>query len=371
MDESILNQFGIPVPGNESVPSGTPANKSEVTPGPSNTDSVDSRLNELFGQAQDIQPKPSEVKPVEANEKPVEIVTPPPSTQPVSVVTDPTKVFADGSPKAFFTKTGDLDSVKINDYFLTNGKSFMKYAVPTDEQPAAVPVKSEEKPDPIQEYRAKVDELIDKFELVLEDQKTKGFTEAQALLNINEYLISLKTRRDNRLEVKKSIEEAAKEFSPDLEDARNNRINSQIYKNTTELSQGLDDLIPGMKAMDVFNQFVLNLKYGGAKLDWMFKRENPGVMKLSPEERDKVGKEWFRKFQTDKEALAHVAEFGRLRWQVENFKPILEHAQQVGAQKVQNKSEAAIGGPSNIVPFQKLSKPSIVDQFFGVTESVN
>ena len=367
MNQEILNEFGLPDPSNfqsEAEKGGTTAPPAEA---PENIDtSMESRLDDLFGP-QGTQPAP--VAPVDPAAKPSEKPNPDTSAKPVTAEVDPSKLFAEASPKAFFSESGDLNTAKINDYYLTNGKSFMKYVENAPAPEAVAPVDT--KPDPEKEYREKVAQVTDNIEAILVDQINKGFTPEQTLQNIAEHFKGLKNEYQQRLDVKTAIEAEAKRFAPEFEKSKQSERLAAINRNVAELSSGLNDLIPGMNGMQVLNQLMLVPKYGGAEIDRLFLRDNPGALKLAPEEKDKVAKEWFAKFQANKSEMAHVAEFGRLRYLVDNFKPILEHAQQVGAQKVINKGEAEIGKPSNLVKFQKPNgQPSEVDKFFGV-DSVN
>jgi hypothetical protein len=367
MNQEIMTEFGIPDPSNfqsEAEKSGNPAPAAET---PENIDtSMESRLDELFGP-KGTQPAP--VAPVEPAVKPAEQPKPDTSVKPVAAEVDPAKLFAEASPKAFFSESGDLNTAKINDYYLTNGKSFMKYV---ENAPVVEPVQAEAaKPDPEKEYREEISAVTDNIEAIMVDQLNKGFTEAQTLQNLVDHIKGIKGKFQQRIDVKTAIEAETKRFAPQFEQAKKAEQLSMISRNVAELSSGLNDLIPGMNGMQVLNQFTLNPKYGGAEIDRLFLRDNPGALKLAPEEKDKVTKEWFMKFQANKSEMAHVAEFGRLRYLVDNFKPILEHAQQVGAAKVINKGEAEIGKPSNLVKFQKpQGQQSEVDKFFGV-DSVN
>jgi hypothetical protein len=154
-------------------------------------------------------------------------------------------------------------------------------------------------------------------------------------------------------------------MQPEIEEARNNRIEAAINRNVTEFSKEVEGLVPGMNGQQILNQFILAPKYGGSELDRMFAKDHPEAKGLPEAERVKVTQEWFRNFQTDRAAMAHVAEFGRLRWQVEQFKPILEHAQMIGAGKVANSREAGIGRPSPVLNGQRaVSGNSKMENFF-------
>lgn len=367
--ESIMQEFGIPEPGSVAVKQDTPDNAAPALDLSDTSDeSLEARIQRLTAMDDDKGAQPN-AQPAPASNAAQQPPNPAaaPGQQPAAA-TDPAKAFAEASGKAFFSDTGELNTQKINDFYLTNGKSFLKYA----EQSAAVATEAQpplqDKAaaiDPEKEYTTKVAWVAENFGVILEDQKKRGFDDATALVNIQQYLTGLISEKATRAELKKTIEEEAKRFAPEFEAARQARIESAINRNVTELSEPLKDLIPGIDGRQALNQLLLTPQYGGATLDWMFRKENPGCEKLPEKERNETARTWFNKFQQDKQAMAFVAEFGRLRWMAENFKPILEHAQKVGAAKVANAAEAGQGAPSGIVQPQKHAPGnSQMEQFF-------
>jgi len=293
------------------------------------------------------------------------------ATQPAP---DPVKAFDEASQKAFLSDSGELDTAKINDFYLTNGKSILKYAVNAPAPVGSAPDFTDKVAtiDPEKEYSEKVADVAANFGAILEDQAKRGFTGDQALANIRQYLADLTRDRDARLEMKKTIAEEAKRFAPDFEEARQARITAAIDRNTAELSSGLNGLIPGLDGRQVLNQFILNKKYGGEYVNHLFAKAHPEAAKLPEAQRVTVAEKWFDEFQQNRAEMAYVAEFGRLRWMAENMKPILEHAQRVGAAKVQNGREALGIAPSGITTPRKASGISPTEQFlYGGADTVN
>lgn len=373
--QDIYSDFGIPDPAQaqaQAPVNNQPAPVSDSSNQAMNTDqSIENRVDELFGQTSQKSAQPQDAAQTAQPQQTVQPGTQPAqSTQPKQEI-DPVKLFAEASPKAFFSESGELDSAKLNDYYLTNSKSFMKFV--TDKPITEIAVeKPVEKPDPNKEYAAKVAEITDDYAAVVEAERAKGFTDTQIQERIHAYFNDLKNKRDNQLAVKREIEEQTKSFAPEIEQSRRDKLAAKVAENITEFSAQLEGLVNGLSGKQVLNMFVLDPKYGGKLLDKLIQKDIPGFAAMKPEDRVPAAKEWFEKFQANKDDLAHVAEFGRLRWQVDNFKGILEHAQNIGASKAQMKLEGELGKPSNIVNFNKNARTaSPVDVFMGISDSVN
>ena len=379
MDSALMQEFGI------QQNTTAPAESVGINHPSGGIVDLNSRVEQVFGTADPTPsaqpngqqpPNPANPQnPPAPQQTPPQGQQPPASAQPPAPATDPGKAFAEGSPKAFFTQTGDLDSAKINDFFLTNGKSFMKLAEtsPIDTPKQTAPV---ERADPLKEYNEKLAYMAEHLDQEIAKRQSEGATPEQINQEIREYYAGLRAELKTRKDLRKAIEEQTQNLAPELEQARQDRVNAAISRNVMELSQGLENLVQGLTGQQVLNQFMLDPKYGGLEIDRQYKLANPEANNLDlrkPEDAAKnteLSKKWFREFQQDRRAMAHVAEFGRLRWMVENFKPILEHAQKVGAQKVANGNEAAIGAPSKIVNPPLPGQKNDFDKFFGV-DSVN
>lgn len=374
MDAQLMNEMGIRSP-TESAAQATDTGAGQS--GNGITD-INQMVMQVFGDAkpdQSAQPAaqadPSKADPSQQQQPPAPGQQPPAqSAQPAAKVeTDPAKVFAESSPKAFFTPTGELDSAKINDYYLTNGKSFMKFADTGTQE--AEPTKSPtETTDPMKEYNDQLNYMAEHLGEEIANRKQAGATDEQIVSELVSYYSNARGELKKRQDIRKAIEESTKNLAPELEAARRDRIKASVDRNIAELSAGVEGLVPGLTGYQILNQFLLDPKYGGAEVDRMFMRDNPGANAMKPEDRNAAAKKWFGEFQQDRKAMAHVAEFGRLRWMVENFKPILEHAQKVGAQKVANQGEAGVGSPSKITNQPSQGQKNALDAWFGV-DSVN
>jgi hypothetical protein len=126
-----------------------------------------------------------------------------------------------------------------------------------------------------------------------------------------------------------------------------------------------------MHGRQILNQIILNDKYGGTELKRQFEKAHPEASGLPEADKNALVKKWFDDFQADKAAMAHVAEYGRMRWQIEQFPALLEYAQGVGASKAANSREAAGRGVSSIQsPSSAPRALSATEQFFGI-DSVN
>jgi len=266
--------------------------------------------------------------------------------QPQKTETDPRKIFADASPKAFFNEAGDLDSSKVNDFFFSNGKSLLNFAPSTPIE--TVEEKPKEKVDPEKKYHDDLSAFSENIASEIERRKKEGATAEEILSEIQVYHDGLRSSYKTSLDLKAAIDERASALDSEFNDIREARVKSTIDRNVTELSQQFDGMVNGMTGMQVLNQFILDPKYGGPEIDRQLLKDNPGYEKLSPEKKNETIQKWFRSFQQDRKAMAHVAEFGRLRWLVQNFKPILEHAQRVGAGRMVNSIEAGRRGVSTI-----------------------
>ncbi len=380
-----MREFNVPI---QNTPANTPDSSGPAGQGGGIVD-INERVQQVFGDAAPApspQPSPqAQSQPAAPPQNPPAPQQPPkpgqqppaPSPQPSpQAEIDPVKVFAEASPKAFFTQTGDLDSAKINDFFLTNGKSFMKFAdaPPVETSAPATPT---DRPDPLKEYNEKLSWMAEHMGEEVAGRIKEGATHEQVMQEVQEYYAGLRTELKTRLDLRKAIEEETKKLAPELESARQDRINAAINRNIYELSQNCEGLVTGLTGAQVLNQFLLDPKYGGNEIDRQFLREHPEAKKLDlkkPEDAAKhaeLSQKWFKDFQQDRRAMAHVAEFGRLRWMfAECLKPMLEHAQKVGAQKVANASEAAIGAPSRIANPPSPGKKDDFDTFFGL-DAVN
>lgn len=377
MDSDLMQEFNIVSPMSNDINN---AASGEVNfPGGGITD-INSRIEQVFGNAQPAQgtqpaenAQPQQVSNPQTIPQPAQQPGQQPalSVQPKPVETDPVKLFAEASPKAFFTSTGDLDTAKINDYFLTNGKSFMKIAESSPiDFPAPVMSTIESKVDPQKEYNDKLSYMAEHLEEEVAARRAAGVSEDQINAEITAYYAQARSELKAKQDLRAAIVEETKRLAPELEQARQDRITALISKNISDLSQGLDGLVQGLSGHQILNQFMLDPKYGGSEVDRMFLRDNPGADKLDVTKRSELAKNWFQTFQQDRRAMAHVAEFGRLRWMVENFKPILEHAQSVGAGKVGIANEAFVGAPSKHINNPVSNQKNSFDSFFGV-DSVN
>jgi hypothetical protein len=367
----IKEEYGIPEVG---ATQDAPATEKPLSDFYNSSDeALDNRVNSVFGAAQ---PQPSnQPKPEETAPNPTQTATAPdPSNQPKSENVDPVKLFAENSPKAFFNAEGGLDDGKIKDYFLTNGKSFMKYVDnPAFTNPnVAKPTAIVEKPDPVKEYNEKLDYFTKNYQTLVSERMTQGATHEQIVQETNDYYALLKGELDQKQAMRAQIDEQLKNLSPELEQSRESNITSAINRNIVELSSGLNGLINGLSGEQVLNQFVLNNQYGGKEISRLFNKDNPGADKLTPEEHSKLTAKWFRGFQSDIGEMARVAEYGRLKWQVENMKEVFAYSQQIGAQKVKSQMEAGMGAVSSInSQTPQAAENGPLAKFFGTADSVN
>jgi hypothetical protein len=157
--EEILSEFNIPSPNSQPDGDGEPVDLGDITDG-----GIDARLESLWGDKSQQQ-QPAQQTPAQQQTAPktADGSQPAQGQQPAAnAVIDPVKQFEDASSKAFFTDSGDVDSQKINDYYLTNGKSFMKYATPDTSAPVVSAPAAPEKVDPVKEYNEKVSWVAEK-----------------------------------------------------------------------------------------------------------------------------------------------------------------------------------------------------------------
>jgi len=370
--ENIMEEYGIPEFG--ATQETAPSNDKPLSDFYNSSDeALENRVNSVFGapqQVQSNQPDPNTTSPNPAQPA----ITPDKSNQPPAGSVDPVKLFAENSPKAFFNAEGGLDGAKINDYYLTNGKSFMKYVDnPAFSNPnVAKPTATVEAPDPVKEYNEKLDYFNRNYQSLVAERIAAGASHEQVLQETANYHAQLVSELQQKQALRAEIDLKLKELSPELEQSRERNIASTINRNIVELSSGLNGLINGLSGEQVLNQFMLNNNYGGQEITRLFNRDNPGHEKLSPEEHKALEQKWFRNFQTDIGEMARVAEYGRLRWQVENMKSIFEYSQQIGANKVKAQMEAGMGAVSSINGQQNIQQASgPLSQFFGVPDSVN
>jgi hypothetical protein len=366
--EQILSDFNIPVPGDsgkENV-----AVMDNTVPRGVNDSALEQRVNSVLDgnansnkqQGQPVAPQaPAQQQTQQQSQQ-----QQPTSNQQQQPV-DFAKQFAEGSQKAFFDDSGELNSQKVQDFFLSKGKSILKFEAPVTSAEAP---KHDTVLDPEQEYRDNVQKLFVGFRHGVDQLKAQGRTEADILNIIAQQLDTYEQSKNSKIEFANARKEHEKLFEAELSEIRENKLTAKISQNYAELSDGFKGLIPGMEGSQVLDSFVLRPEYGGKLTDYLFRKENPNVDKMPEAERKPVIEKWFKNFQADKQAMSFVAEFGRAQWAIAQLPNILEHAQKVGASKATNVREARIGAPSNITAPQKSVGNSAVAQFLGY-DSVN
>jgi hypothetical protein len=271
--------------------------------------------------------------------------------------------FAKASENALFNDKGVLDTGKITDYFVSKGKSFLKFDSHPEE---AKPVKSDEKiVDPEKEYVDSVNTVINSWNDVVNDLITnRKMTHEQAVAAIGQHFASLAQQRDAKVEISKTRQKYAADFEAELQTVRDQKITTRIESNTTELAAQCEGLVPNVDGRTALNNFVLGKDFGAPWVDYLFKRDNPGVDKLPEAERSAKVASWFRGFQANRREFALVAEVGKLRWLVGQLPGITEHAKKVGAGLAKGSRETRGGKPSSMVP-SRSGKQSTMEQFLG------
>lgn len=294
-------------------------------------------------QTQDEQPA-SEDKPAEGD-KPIE--------------------FEEASKQAFLAADGTLDSDKLNGQFLEKGKSFIQMMSQPSQMPkgAATP-KTGEVADPHQKFNESVAGVTSNLTSLIAQDKEHGFTPEQTLQRLQNTLSGFVQERDSALAIAAERDGLHSEYRNELEGVRMQRIEAEASKNFSELAEGLDNLIPGQSATDTLNKFILSPQYGGRLVDAFFKRDNPDFANVPEAERKAMTEKWLTKFQANKQEFAVAASFGRAMWLQEQLPTILQHAQQMGAQKRTVESEAVGGGRSELGKSQPAMS-SKLSGFFG------
>jgi hypothetical protein len=266
--------------------------------------------------------------------------------QPQRTETDPSKIFAEASPKIFFSDSGDLDSAKVNDYFFNNGKSLLNFAPSTPlDVPPEIP---KETVNPETEYHSSLSALSENLSTEISRRRSEGATADEILSEIEEYQAGVRAKYKTSLDLKAAIEGQAKALNSEFEEIRQAKVSAAIERNNTELSSKCEGLINGLDGMQTLTQILLNQECGGPTIDMLFLNDHPEARNMQPDQKNKLVKEWFRGLQQNKPLFAHVAEHGRLLLMFKNFKPILEYAQKVGAARVANAAEAGRLGVGTI-----------------------
>ena len=273
--------------------------------------------------------------------------------------------FEEASKQAFLTAEGTLDSDKLNGQFLEKGKSFIQMM----SQPAQMPKdattpKTGEVADPHQKFNESVTGVSSNLTSLIAQDKEQGFTPEQTLQRLQNTLSGFVQERDSALAIATEREGLHSEYRNELEGVRMQRIEADASKNFSELADGLDNLIPGQSATDTLNKFILSPQYGGRLVDAFFKRDNPDFANVPEADRKAMTDKWLTKFQANKQEFAVAASFGRAMWLQEQLPTILQHAQQMGAQKRTVESEAVGGGRSE-VGRQQPAMSSKLSGFFG------
>jgi hypothetical protein len=336
---------------------------------PSQPQTIEDRVNDIFATIdpnkgtqpqKDVQGENQDKGQAQPQSQPQGDATKPAQGQ--QAETDPAKIFQEASSRVFFTDKGDLDSAKVNDFFFSNGKSLLNFGPVTpldivEEQP-------KEKVNPEAEYHKKLSAFSENVVSEIEKLRDGGATAEDILQAIVDYHSGARSELKTAVDLKTAIDEQARAMASELAEVKQSKAQARIDRNNTELSLKFDGMVNGMTGLQVLNQFILDPKFGGPEIDRQFKAENPGFEKLAPEKKDAVRQKWFRDFQQDKARMAHVAEFGRLRWMMQQMKPILEHAQKVGAVRVANAGEAVRGGVGTIQNNMPSGPKSEFDKFF-------
>lgn len=393
MDTMTLESLGIPNPdtfGQSSGDDQTTQDSINNSTDPQSI-SVESRLDSIFGnreqtsnqqsqqpenknQGDATQQKQTQPQQTTAGQQQAQTQQPTTSNQQPAGQTQPQQLtpelFADASKKTFIGDDGQLNTQKVNDYFLTGKNSLLSQPI-VSETVTEAPKSEVTEVDPVQDYQKAVSEIYNNMPQLLDELQKKGMSIEQGYQAIKEHVSNLAVQRDMKASAIAEVKKYSAEFAKELAESRENKITAQIHRNVTELARPLDGLVPGVPGEQVLNQFILSPKYGGQYLDKLFRDQNPGYKNLKPEELKETSSKWFRKFQSDPEAMAMVAEFGRARWLVEQLPAIMQHGQQIGAQKAANAHETRMGGPTNMQGQQMSSGYSQrTNQFLGI-DSVN
>jgi len=369
--EDLMSDFGLPTPGQGQT------TEDSFRPGDISQGGLDNRLEQLAkfnAQPQSTQPGTQQQQPAQQPQQagaPVANAQQPQPQQQQAPV-DPVKAFEDGAKKAFFAENGEPDAQKINDYFLTNGRSFLKLSGAQQPQQTEAVAPEPAKVDPDAVYMTAVRWAVDNRTEIIKNELSLGHTIEEAYQNYDIYLANQKAERDRKIELREAIQAEAKQLAPEIEENRRNKQSAKIDRNVTEFAANLEGLIPGLTGAQALNHIILNPEYGGKLLDRMFMKEVPGVAKMDEPQRKEAAAKWFREFQCDREAMAHVAEFGRLKLQASQTAALLQHAQLIGAGKVQNAAEAGRGKQSALTNTPGTVRGAgRVGEFLGIVDTVN
>ena len=369
--EDLMSDFGLPTPGQKTD------TEDSFRPGDISQGGLDNRLEQLAkfnAQPQSTQPGAQQQQPAQQSQQAGAPVANAQQTQPQQqqAPVDPVKAFEDGAKKAFFAENGEPDAQKISDYFLTNGRSFLKLSGAQQPQQTEAVAPEPAKVDPDAVYMTAVRWAVDNRTEIIKNELSIGRTIEEAYQNYDIYLDNQKAERDRKIELREAIQAEAKQLAPEIEENRRNKQSAQIDRNVTEFAANLEGLIPGLTGAQALNHIILNPEYGGKLLDRMFMKEIPGVAKMNDAQRKEAAAKWFREFQCDREAMAHVAEFGRLKLQATQTAALLQHAQLIGAGKVQNAAEAGRGKQSALTNTPGTARGAgRVGEFLGIVDTVN
>lgn len=278
--------------------------------------------------------------------------------------------FDDASKTAFIGQDGNLDTSRINDIILNGKQIDLGEEIQVPEQ---IQIPDEGRTDPKAKYESDVKEIIDNFDTIVADLVSKGHDEPTAMNMIRNHITGLKSQYEMHSIMFDESKRIATELRAELESVREEKLDSQINRNYTELAQSFDNLIPGVNGGKVLDKFVLDKKYGGMLTELLFKKDNPKFNNLPENDKKAVQTRWFRELQANKGMMSMIANVGRSRWIMEQLPNIMQHAQQVGAAKSTNLRESAIGRPSVNNGSQQQSTNGFSSQlnaFFGI-DSVN
>jgi len=329
---------------------------------------MEDRLNELFNpeDTSKEQPQGDKIeKPAAEVTKPIEEEVKPGENQNKTDQKEPT--FAEASKNTFLNNDGELDTEKVSGYFLDKNNSVDFSTI--QEEPLSGIKESETLETPEEKYHKDVSGIVDSLPDILKQEQEAGHKPEETLQRLINTFNGFNSEREARNGLLSERDQMKKEFSAELGQVREDKINTRIRANTSELGAHYDNLIPGKKGTEVLNSFMLEKKFGGKMLDTLFRKDNPGFEKLSENEQKSMTEKWFKGFQANKKEMAMVAEFGRSMWILEQLPGILQHSQQIGATKKANERESQIGKPSE-VNRNNRSGSSGLDEFLGY-DSVN
>lgn len=340
--DSIINEFSVePETGEESV---DPINEAAEAAGLS-----ESLIDEIFAEPKE---EPAEAEPKEEPAKEAKETTEDPKEGPAS--------FETASKNVLFNDAGELDTVALQDKFISPGKSFLNHVAYEPPKPEVEKPKVE---TPEEKYNSNVNSVLGDLPSLIAQDKEAGYTAEQTLVRLQNTLDGFGSERDATKRVHDELAAAGDEYKSELEQVKTERRNSKIAKNTAELSSDLEGFIPGVSGLDTLNHFMLDKNLGGPIVNHLFMRDNPNHKSLNQEEKQAAVDNWYEDFQANKNDMAIVAHVGKLEFIVSQMPAFGKYAQKIGASKQKAVGSTAHTSPSDIQ--SKQSNGNEIDEGLG------